>query len=377
MKLRYAAVLLFAAVSLFAQPRQWSAAEANQWYSREPWIVGANFIPSTASNELEMWQSDTFDPLTIDRELGWAESLGMNSVRVFLHFMLWQKDSAGFEKRINVFLRMADKHHIKPIFVLLDSCWDPFPEIGPQPPPKPGIHNSRWVQSPGAPILMDSKKYQQLLAYVQGVIYDYSHDKRILAWDLWNEPGNTNGSSYGRVEPRNKVQLVTDLLPRVFQYARAAMPSQPITVGVWEGDWSSPDKLKPIDKIALDSSDVISFHNYGPPEDFEKRVTWLQSYGRPILCTEYMARPTGSTFQAILPIAKKYNVGAINWGLVSGKTQTIFAWDTWKTPSTDAEPKVWFHDILRPNGRPYSVEEVEFIRSITARSEKPKAAKTK
>jgi Cellulase (glycosyl hydrolase family 5) len=378
MMFRKLAFLLLAALPLLAQPRHWTAAEANQWYSREPWIVGVNFIPSTASNELEMWQSDTFDPLAIDKELGWAESLGMNTARVFLHYLLWQRDSSGFEKRINVYLKTAERHHIKTIFVLLDSCWDPFPEIGPQLPPKPGIHNSRWVQSPGAPVLMDPKQYDQLFAYVQGIIYDYSHDKRILAWDLWNEPSHTNKDSYGRVEPANKVELVTNLLPKIFQYARAAMPSQPLTVGLWEGDWSSPDKLTAVEKTAVENSDVISFHNYGPPEDFEKHIQWLQTYGRPILCTEYMARPTGSTFQAILPIAKKYHVAAINWGLVAGKTQTIFAWDTWKTPATDAEPKVWFHDILRPNGRPYSVEEVEFIRSITARGDtKAKTAKSR
>jgi len=340
-------------------------------------MVGANFTPSTASNQLEMWQADTFDPLTIDRELGWAESLGMNVVRVFLHDMLWYKDSPGFEKRINMYLKIADKHHIKTIFVLLDSCWDPFPELGPQPPPKPGIHNSRWVQSPGAPVLLDPKKYDRLLGYVQGIIYDFSHDKRILAWDLWNEPDNPNTSSYGHVDAANKTELVTALLPRVFEYARAATPEQPVTAGFWHGDWSSPDKLTPIEKTIADNSDIITFHNYGPPDDFEKHVQWLKAFDRPIICTEYMARPEGSTFQAILPVAKKYNVGAINWGFVAGKTQTIFAWSTWKTPATEAEPAVWFHDILRPDGRPYSVEEVQFLRSITARGDKAKAAKTK
>lgn len=366
-----------AVLPLLAQPRRWTPAEANQWYGREPWIVGANFIPSTASNQLEMWQSDTFDPLAIDKELGWAESMGMNVVRVFLHDMLWTKDSAGFEKRVNIYLKLADKHRIKTIFVLLDSCWNPFPELGPQPPPKPGVHNSRWVQSPGAPALMNPKKYDDILAYVQGFIYDYSHDKRILAWDVWNEPDNTNDSSYGNVDAANKVELVAKLLPRVFQYARAAMPEQPVTAGLWHGDWSSPDQFTPIEKTIVDNSDIITFHNYGPPADFEKRVEWLKAFDRPIICTEYMARPEGSTLQAILPIAKKYNVGAINWGLVSGKTQTIFPWSTWKAPSTDAEPKVWFHDILRPDGRPYSVEEVRFLREITGRGDKAKSAATK
>jgi len=262
--------------------------------------------------------------------------------------------------------------------VLLDSCWDPFPEFGPQLPPKPGVHNSRWVQSPGAPVLMDPKRYDKLMAYIQGIIYDYSHDKRILAWDLWNEPDNTNPGSYDRGEPPNKVALVTALLPRVFQYARAAAPIQPLTCGLRQhGDWSSPEKLTPIEKISIDNSDVLSFHSYGPPDDFEKRVKWLQAYQRPILCTEYLARPMGSTFEAILPVAKKYNVGSINWGLVAGKTNTVFPWDSWQKPSTEEEPKVWFHDILRPNGKPYSVEEVQFLRSITGRGDKVTAAKAK
>jgi hypothetical protein len=374
MKLRFIFFLFLTALAALAQPRRWTPAEANQWYSREPWIVGANFVPSSASNELEMWQADTFDPLTLDRELGWAESLGMNSVRVFLHYLLWQKDSSGFEKRINIFLKTADKHHIKPVFVLLDSCWDPFPELGPQLPPRPGIHNSRWVQSPGAPVLMDPKRYDDLLGYVQGIIYQYRTDKRILAWDLWNEPDNTNAGSYGASEPTNKVALVTALLPRVFEFARAARPTQPVTVGLWHGDWSSSEKLDAIEKTIVNNSDVISFHSYSKPEEFEKRVGWLEAFGRPILCTEYMARPQGSTFQAILPIAKKDHVAAINWGLVAGKTRTIFAWDTWKTPSTETEPKVWFHDILRADGRPYSVEEVEFLRSITGRGDKAQTA---
>ena len=56
-------------------------------------------------------------------------------------------------------------------------------------------------------------------------------------------------------------------------------------------------------------------------------------------------------------------VGAINWGLVAGKTNTIFAWDT---PLPDvAEPSLWFHDIFRSDGTPYSTEEVECIRSLT------------
>jgi hypothetical protein len=376
MKLIRILLCLLAGMAAMAQPRHWTEEEANQWYARQPWLVGANYIPSTASNQLEMWQQDTFDPMAMDRELGWAEGLGMNTVRVFLDDMLWQRDSAGFEKRIGQFLKTADKHHIRTIFVLLDSVWDPSPELGPQLPPRPGIHNSRWVQSPSAAVLMDSRKWDGVLAYVQGIVTDYAHDKRILAWDVWNEPGNTNQDSYAASDAAHKEQLVAQLLPHVFEYARAALPTQPLTSGLWKDDWSNPANLTPIEKIQVENSDVVSFHNYGPPEEFAKRLEWLAAYKRPILCTEYMARPLGSTFQAILPIAKKNNVAAINWGLVAGKTQTYLPWDSWLKPYTDREPAVWFHDIFQKDGKPYSREEVDFIRTVTARPQ-GKAARVK
>lgn len=371
--LRIAACLLIGAAA-FAQPHHWTDAEANEWYGKQPWLVGANYIPAIADNQLEMWQADTFSPVVLDRELGWAESLGMNTMRVFLHDQLWSKDSAGFVKRINAFLKIAEKHKIRPIFVLFDSCWDPFPELGVQKQPRPGIHNSRWLQSPGAPALMDTVHYDRLMAYVQEVITEYAHDKRILAWDLWNEPDNTNDNSYGKLDAPNKAALVAALLPKVFDYARAAIPDQPLTSGIWRGDWSDTAKLSAVQKIQIENSDVISFHSYDPAPEFEKRVQWLQQYKRPILCTEYMARPRGSTFQAILPIAKKYKVAALNWGFVAGKTQTYLPWDSWQHPYTEKQPDVWFHDIFHANGAPYSAEEVAFIRSMTGYGSKAKGA---
>ncbi|MGO9009563.1 MAG: 1,4-beta-xylanase [Bryobacteraceae bacterium] len=375
-------VFLLLGLSLLGQKRNrdqrhWTEAEARQWYAREAWLVGANFIPSTASNELEMWQADTFDPTTIDRELGLAEGLGMNTVRVFLHYLVWREDAAGFERRINVFLKIAERHHIKTLFVLFDSCWDPFPEIGPQRPPQPGIHNSRWVQSPGAPYLMNPKEYDSVLAYVQHIIRDFGDDKRVVAWDLWNEPDNTNQGSYGPTEPANKLALVEALLPQVFTYARAGLPQQPLTTGLWHGDWSSPSKLTAIEKIQLDNSDIISFHSYAKPAEFEQRVVWLEALQRPILCTEYMARPNGSTFQSILPIAKKHNIGAYNWGLVAGKTQTYLPWDSWQKPYINRQPAVWFHDIFHPDGTPYSPEEVAFLHSILQREKAVKNQRAK
>jgi hypothetical protein len=361
----FGAVLLLWNVVAAAQNERWPEKKANDWYAKQPWLVGSDYIPATAINELEMWQADTFDPQRIDLELRWAQALGMNTMRVFLHDLLWQQDAAGFRKRIDTFLRIAEQHKIKPMLVLFDSCWDPIPKSGKQREPKPGVHNSGWLQSPGAEALQDPAQSARLEAYVRGVVAAFASDKRILAWDIWNEPDNVNSGSYGKLEPANKVDLVLALLPRAFEWTRAAHPSQPLTSGVWKGDWANPAKLTPMEKVQLELSDVISFHNYGAPEDFEKHVLQLQTYHRPILCTEYMARGNKSTFQGILPVAKKYKVAAINWGLVAGKTQTWLPWDSWSKPYVGREPAVWHHEVFHADGKPYRQDEVDFIREIT------------
>ena len=362
---------LLAAVSLAgpvqAQPRQnterWSATRANDWYARQPWLVGSNYIPATDINELEMWQAETFDPQRIDLELGWAQAIGLNTMRVFLHDLPWQQDAAGFQKRIETFLAIADKHHIRILFVLFDSVWDPNPHLGKQPAPRPGVHNSGWVQSPGAAALGDPAQIPRLEAYVKGVVGAFAKDPRVVGWDVWNEPSNVNTGNYDDLP--GKKEIIRNLLPQVFAWAREAGASQPLTSGVWDGDWSSPDTLDPIEKVQIEQSDVISFHNYGKPAAFLKSVRELKAYHRPILCTEYMARPNGSTFQGILPIAKREHVAAINWGMVGGKTQTYLPWDSWKHPYIDHQPKVWFHEIFRTDGTPYSAKETDFIRKIT------------
>ena len=361
------ALTLAACTSAFAQTdtTRWSEERAKEWYAAQPWLVGANYIPANAINELEMWQADTFDPKRIDLELGWAESIGMNTMRVFLHDLPWQQDSAGFRKRIDAFLQIAAKHHVKPLFVLFDSCWDPEPHLGKQHAPTPGVHNSGWVQSPGAKALQDPSQYPRLEAYVKGVVGAFANDDRVLGWDVWNEPDNGNGSSYPKLEPKNKNDLVLALLPQAFAWARAAHPTQPLTSGVWKDDWSVHEKLGPGAKIQLALSDVVSFHNYDKAEEFERRILSLQQYHRPIICTEYMARGNGSTFQGSLPVAKKYNVGAINWGLVAGKTQTYLPWDSWQHPYTDREPAIWFHEVFRTDGQPYSADEVTLIKRLT------------
>jgi hypothetical protein len=362
--------LLFASPLLAAD--RWNAEKANEWYAHQPWLVGANFVPSSAINQLEMWQADTFDPATIDRELGWSEGIGMNTMRVFLHDIPWREDADGYFQRIDRFLEICKKHHIRPLFVIFDGVWIPDPKPGKQPAPVPGLHNSGWVQSPGRAYLEDPSKQDSLKPYVIALLTRYKNDERVLAWDLFNEPDNPNRQAYGRdgtkteLAEADKPKFAAQLLRKTFAWAREASPAQPVTAGVWLGDYlGHPSEIQ---KLSIEESDVISFHCYDGPVEMQKRITGLKALGRPLLCTEYMARGNNSTFPGILPILKHDNVAAYNWGLVNGKSQTIYPWDSWEKHYTN-EPVVWFHDVFRSDGTAYRPDEAGLIRNLTNRGD--------
>lgn len=327
---------------------RWSTDQAQTWAEQAGWLVGCNFTPNTAINSIEFWQEDTFDPETINRELGWAEGIGFNAIRVYLHYLVWVRNPTAFKERMEQFLDIADRHHIKVMFVLFDDCWNENPNLGKQPDPIPGTHNSGWVQCPGgADLIQDKALYPVLKAYTKDIVSHFAQDKRVVIWDLYNEPGN---SGY--------FNLTLPLLMKVFLWARDMNPSQPITTGLW--NWGP--KFKDLNELTVANSDIITFHHYNNAENLKKRLEEMKGYGRPILCTEYMARTRDCTFKSHLPIFKLENIGAFNWGLVSGKTQTIFMWDSTYT----AEPDVWFHDIFRRDGTPFDPEEVALIRSLTS-----------
>ncbi|MDT7838008.1 hypothetical protein [Aquabacterium sp. OR-4] len=352
--------------------QRWIPERAHAWHQAQPWALGANFVPATAINQLAMWQAESFDLARIDLELGWAAGLGMNTMRVFLHDLLWAQDPAGFKQRIDQFLDIADRHRIRTMFVLFDSCWDPEPRLGPQREPIPGVHNSGWVQSPSAAQLADEAQWPALRAYVEDVVAAFAHDARISHWDLWNEPDN-QGGGMGYYQPReapDKIARVARLLPQVFEWARGQQPTQPLTSGLWLGDDWSPasSSLNAVQQVQLAQSDIVSFHDYSWPERFEARIAQLQAHGRPLICTEYMARSLGSTFDTALPIARRENVGMLNWGFVDGKSQTRMPWDSWLKPYTLQAPIVWFHDVLHQDGRPYREREAELLRQYGAQA---------
>lgn len=341
-------VAAFAQVKVIAQDKVWSAEKASEWYKKQPYLVGANYIPASAINQLEMWQGDTFDPASIDKELGWAESIGMNTMRVFLHSLVYKADPTGFKSRINQFLKIADQHHIKPMFVFFDDCWNKVPQIGKQPEKKIGIHNSGWMQDPGDPASKETSNYAALKVYVKDILKTFSNDKRILLWDLYNEPGNSG-----------KVGTSIPLLTEIFTWAREVNPEQPITAGLW--NWGG--NFNELNRFQLANSDVVSYHCYDNPERHLRTIELLKLFGKPMICTEYMARTRNSTFINSLPVLKKENVGAINWGLVDGKTNTKYAWDT--PMSNGGEPKVWFHEVFKADGSPYIQEETDMIKKVT------------
>lgn len=329
------------------QSNRWSEEKAANWYKSQGWLVGANFLPSTAINQLEMFQADTFDPITINREFSWASAIGMNTMRVYLHDLAWKADPKGFKKRIDQLLTIAKKNKIKILFTIFDDCWNPDGAIGLQPAPKPGIHNSGWVRSPNKATHDDSTQWKYLETYVKDILSSFKNDQRILMWDLYNEPGN---SGYGFSS--------LPLLKKIFEWAWAVRPNQPITGASWRSN-------KVIDEYLISNSDVITFHNYSDAANLEKDILQKLKIGRPVICSEYMARTKGSKFQTHLPIFKKYNIGAINWGLVAGKSNTIYQWDT---PIVDgSEPKLWFHDIFRKDGSAYDPAETEVIQSLTSK----------
>lgn len=353
--------------------QQWSSQMAWDWYNNQPWYLGANFNPSSSINQLEFWQEDTFDPETIDRELKWSADLGMNLHRVYLHNLLWEQDSVGFLNRLEDYLGLAEKYEIKTMFVLLDDVWHPIPKPGVQPQPVPHVHNSGWVQSPGAEILGDSTRHNELESYIKGVVRHFANDNRVLVWDLYNEPDNVAGQPGRRqLEVTNKHIYSLILLKKVMKWVREVNPSQPLTTGIWKGNidhWGTPDSLPALDRYMLMNSDIISFHAYdGEIDNVKKKITELQKYNRPLFCTEYLARGVGNTFERVLPILKENKIAAINWGFVSGKTNTIYPWKSWDSTFTE-EPKIWHHDILRQDGTPFSMEETDFIKQLSKNSE--------
>jgi len=318
-----------------------------EWYKSKRWICGFNYVTSSAVNSTEMWQKESFDPETIDRELGWAENIGFNSCRVFMQYLVWKNDKKGMVERLEKFLEIANNHNISVMPIFFDDCAfsGKQPYLGKQDDPIPGVHNSGWTPSPGHERVVDRSCWNLLEEYVTSIVAQFANDDRIIVWDLYNEPYNSGMGDKS-----------LPLTREAFKWAGNGKPSQPNSVGVWN------DGLTDLNEVILELSDIVTFHNYGDLQSVKDHIVRLKSYGRPLICTEWMRRNGNSLFKTHTPLFKKEGIGCYSWGLVNGKTQTHFPWGS---PKDASEPEIWFHDVLRFNGEPYDSEEVEVIRKHT------------
>ncbi len=326
-------------------PEKWSAEKAWNWYDRLPWLCGFNYLPRTAVNYVEFWQASTFDYPTIQGELALAASIGFNTCRVNLVFEVWAAEPKSLLGNLDKFLAAADANGISTMICFFDDCGTDYqhPKVGPQLPPIPGIHNSRQVPCQAKALVCDPGSWGDLERYVSEIMSYFAGDKRILCWDIYNEPGNS--------ELRDKS---LPLLEASFAWARKCHPTQPLTTGIWVEEFIA------LNEASCNLSDIISFHNYGPLPGTIRMMEMLTKFGRPIVCTEWMARTMGSRIETHLPVFKEKKVGCYSWGLVNGKTQTHIPWSCLK-----ADTNEWFHDLFHSNGQPYDAAEIEIIQKLT------------
>ncbi len=320
----------------------WSPEKAWTWYKSKPWIVGWNYTPTTCVNATEWWQDEKkVSDSTIHRELKLGQQLGYNSVIVYLQYLVWLKDSAYCKERFSKFLALADQHNmtVTPTFFddvnficSGDDCGNSH--LGDQGEPNAGKLMSQWGASPGPKYVLDANQRPNFKRYVQDFIKTFGQDKRILMWNMYNEPSNSGIGS--RTYP---------LVELAFVWAREIGCSQPLTVS----DWTAQNNAWP-----YNLSDICSFHGYMNNGSLVNLINKLRATQRPIICTEWLARGNpGTNILIDLPMFKRLGVGAIQWSLINGRMHCERSWSNFGSYNNP-----WFHDVLYNDGKPYKAEEV-------------------
>ena len=356
---------------------RWTKADAGSWWRAQPWICGFNFLPSTAVNFLEFWHRDTYDPATIERELDWASAIGFNAMRVNLHYLVWKHDREGLLERIDRCLDIGARVGIRTVLCLLDDCGfgRAEPRYGPQPDPLPGVHNSRAVASPGRALVMNRSAWPDIETYVRDIVRTFRTDKRVLFWDLYNEPGNRmefGPDTYSEFDDA-LLSHSQALMAACFDWARVETPEQPMTVGAWLTPLPTSMELpyqNMIDQQALSLSDLVTFHAYSDSARTSQFVDYLATHDRPMACTEWMARSVDSRIVDQLSMLKRRDIGCFQWGLVKGRSQTHLPWPSglMELLGKSHEDGTWFHDLLDEHGQAYDITEIEVIRTLTSES---------
>lgn len=348
---------------------QWSKERAWAWYTARPWIRGCNFMSSDCANRIDQWQAYGFEERfeTAKRELALAAETGFNSIRIIPEFFVWEQEHDGFMERFERYIALAHENGISCMIVLGNDCMPPKEEfdkrmhLGEQHVDW-GFHGGRRVSQHGTfggagySVLDTREGADRFCAFARELVERYKNDERVLMWDVFNEPGNSNRKS-----------LSLPVLRHLFALIRGIDPIQPLTVGVWS-ETKHPEKLPEIERFGLEHSDIVSFHCYRSYADNVEILHRLKAYGRPIVNTEWLARCIGNTVEEIFPLFFAMGVGCYNWGFVAGKYQTYEPWEgMWDNYAKDPAHNgwdfdKWFHDLYRPSLHPYNPNEIALIK---------------
>lgn len=346
----------------------WNKERAWEWYNARPWIRGCNFMGSDCANRIDQWQEYGFEERfqTADRELKLVAETGFNSIRIIMDFFVWKHERAGYMQRLERYIALAAKYGITCTIVFGNDCMPVKAEalsrlkLGEQ-EWHLGWHGGRKVSQHGTfgeagyHLLDEPELALEHYEWVREIVDTYKNDERILMWDVFNEPGNSN---------RKNMSLPH--LKKFFEIIREINPIQPLTAGIFTCD-GKVDELPEIQRFALDNSDIVSFHNYGSYETNVCLLKRLKKLGRPIVNTEWLARCLHNNVQEIYPLFYLEKVGCYCWGFVVGKYQTHEPWNSvWdqyeKNPNLDWDFTKWFHDLYRPSLHPYDPKEIELIK---------------
>ena len=352
--------------------KKWSQEKIWAWYNARPWMRGCNFMSSDCANRIDQWQEDGFEERlrTADEELALAEETGYNTIRIIPEFFVWDKQHDGFMKRFDRYLEVAWKHGISAMVVFGNDCMQPKAytkpmTLGPQHYDW-GYHGGRKMSQHGAlpgmgyHLLDEPELARRHYEWVREMIQTYRNDERVCVWDLYNEPGAAH-----------REEVTWPHMKRFFEIAREIDPIQPLTTAVWRCPPDADKPLRFLEQAACDMSDIISYHNYGRYEDNIRIIKRLkETYGRPILNTEWLGRCLHNTVQEMFPLFYLEKIGCYNWGFVAGKYQTYEPWNaTWvqyeENPALDVDFTKWFHDLYRPNHHPYDPREIEIIKRFS------------
>ncbi|MBO5312367.1 MAG: cellulase family glycosylhydrolase [Clostridia bacterium] len=356
---------------------KWSNERAWEWYNSRPWIRGCNYMCADCVNRVDQWQALHFDEYlkTTENELKLMKELGFNSVRLILEYVVWKEEHEGFLERFERYISLCDSYGISCMIVLANDCMPPktelwkMPYIGEQKYDW-GYHGGRKHSQHGghscpAPhyYFDNPESTEDYYKMVREIVSLYKDDSRILMWDLFNEPGNSN-----------RRDITLPFVKRMVSEVRAINPSQPLTIGAW---WcgGNCDFDNEVDRYALECSDIITYHNYGTYEEHIRVIKYLKTLNRPIINTEWLARCTGNTVFDNFPLFYLENIGCYNWGFVAGKYQTYEPYEAhWSWYNDDKRAPIdftkWFHDLYRPSLRPYDPREEELIKKFCALADK-------